>query len=335
MNAINKYEKKMLISILMPCYNEEGFISDAIESLVDDYVKINAEILVLDGISTDYTREKINVLQKKGYPIRIIDNKKRLQNYGLNIGIKEAKGDIIIRADAHCLYPKDYVKMLVELLETKDAANVGGVMFPMGNNMVQKAIALAMRHPIGVGNASFHLGNFSGYVDTVFLGAFKKSLFDEIGVYDIKNDTNEDAELNLRILKVGKKIYLDSSIRVKYYPRSTFTALIKQYYSYGVGRAYTVSKHRQFTSYRQILPVLLVILFFLSLIAIPLSSLAIIFPLSYLLSLIIASFFCFKNEKPGLWLRLNMALAFGIMHLSWGAGFLRKVVFKSKVMNRN
>jgi len=133
----------------------------------------------------------------------------------------------------------------VELLERNDAANVGGMMLPQGKTTIQKSIALAMQHPVGVGDARFHLGNFKGYVDTVYLGTFRKDFFEKIGPYDINAHPNEDAEFNIRVQKAGEKVYLDSSIRVKYFSRSSLKNLAQQYFKYGRGRCYTTLKHKK------------------------------------------------------------------------------------------
>ncbi len=247
----------MKVSVVMACYNEEKFIKKSIESLVDDYFLNNCELIVVDGMSGDRTQDIVRSFIGQGLQVRLLENKKKLQVYGLNLGIAEAKGKIIVRADAHCLYPPGYIKKCVNLLEAKGVSNVGGMMFPKGTKIAQRAIALAMQHPVGVGDAKFHLGNFNGYVDTVYLGTFWKKLFDEIGLYDTNCKTNEDAELNLRIQKAGKKIYLDSSIKVIYFPRESLKALANQYYKYGTGRCYTFLKHRKITSFRQIAPVIL------------------------------------------------------------------------------
>jgi glycosyltransferase involved in cell wall biosynthesis len=194
-------ERNPAVSVIMPCCNEEKYIAQALESLLDDYCLKNCEIILVDGMSEDRTQEVVNSLIKKALPIRLFQNQKKLQVHGLNLGLSKAKGEIIVRADAHCLYPPEYIKKCVDLLMTEDALNVGGIMLPKGEKTVQKAIALALRHPVGVGNAKWHLGNYSGYTDTVYLGAFRKELFDDIGSYDPNSHPNEDAELNLRILK--------------------------------------------------------------------------------------------------------------------------------------
>jgi GT2 family glycosyltransferase len=199
------------------------------------------------------------------------------------------------------------------------------MMLPQGTKMVQKTIALAMQHPVGVGDAKFHLGNFNGYVDTVYLGTFRKKLFDEIGLYDPNSNPNEDAELNLRILKAGKKIYLDSSIKVAYFPRESLKALALQYYKYGRGRCYTTLKHKKITSFRQIGPVILVIGLFLSLVLSFWKPSLILIPLSYFLALFLISLLSWPKESIPIKQRLLIGLAWGVMHVSWGMGFWRKI----------
>jgi len=250
----------------MPCYNEKKFIKKSIESLVDDYFLKNCEIIIVDGMSTDGTRDIVQSFIKQRLRGKLLENKLKFQAHALNLGISQAKGRIIVRADAHCLYPAEYIKKCVELLEKTGASNVGGTMLPQGTTTDQKAISLALKHPLGVGDAKWHLGNFSGYVDTVYLGTFWIKLFDEIGLYDANANPNEDAELNLRILKAGKKIYLDSSIKVIYFPRESLKKLAMQYFKYGRGRCYTTLKHRKITSLRQLGPFGLVVGLILSLI---------------------------------------------------------------------
>jgi succinoglycan biosynthesis protein ExoA len=310
------------VSIVIPCYNEEKSIARTIETLVDDYVMENAEIIVVDGLSTDHTADIASALIQKNYPVKLLKNENKLQCFGLNMGIREAEGEIVVRVDAHSTYPEGYVKKLVHLLETTDAANVGGVMMPKGHKPVQQAIALAMRHPIGVGNAKFHLGNFDGYVDTVYLGAFRKQIFETVGLFDTNCRTNEDAEMNLRLLKAGGKIYLDSSIQVEYLPRETFGKLAVQYFRYGTGRGYTILKHRRFTSYRQAIPPLLVTGLVASLVISVFNRLFLLSWGCYIAALTVLALLTWWKRKISFTLRFLMAVAFFIMHTAWGSGLL-------------
>ena len=309
----------------MPCLNEEKMIASSIESLVDDFVMENAELLVVDGMSTDKTVEQVGKFIERGFPIRILINENRLQCFGMNRAIREGVGEnikYIIRVDAHSTYPPGYVKRLVELLETTDAINAGGIMVPVGKTPVQQAVAFAMQHPVGVGDAKFHTGNYKGYVDTVYLGAFKKQAFDNVGLFDTNCRTNEDAELNIRLLNAGEKIYLDSSISVEYLPRETFKKLAIQYFRYGIGRAYTTMKHKRFTSYRQPAPVLLVIALLASLVTGFFYPLVFLFPGIYTGTVFATGLLSWRKRDIPVTIRLLMSIAFIVMHISWGAGFL-------------
>jgi succinoglycan biosynthesis protein ExoA len=310
------------VSLIMPCFNEAKRISRALESLVDDYVKKHAEILVIDGLSTDRTVETVVGYIEQKFPIRLLKNENRLQCFALNQGILAAQGKIIIRVDAHSVYPEGYVKKLIELSEKTGAANVGGIMRPVGTTPVQQAIALAMQHPMGVGNAKFHLGNYRGWVDTVYLGAFKREIFTAVGLFDTRCRTNEDAELNIRILKSGGKIYLDSSIQVEYLPRETLFRLAIQYFRYGQGRAYTTVKHSQITSYRQVAPPLLVLGLMGTLILSFFSPYFLLVWGCYLLTLLAVSLITWSKRKIPLGVRWLMGASFFLMHTAWGLGFL-------------
>jgi glycosyltransferase involved in cell wall biosynthesis len=350
------------VSIIMPCLNEERFIGRAIESLVDDYFREHCELIVADGMSDDGTKEivrslidreeaEIHGIKREGQ-IRLLDNAKRIQSHGLNLGIKEARGEIIVRADAHCVFPAGYVKSCVELLETKRAANVGGTRICVASKegFVAQAIALAVSHPVGVGDARFQLGNYRGFTEAAYYGTFRRELFEEIGLYDPQARTNEDGELNIRIQKAGKRIYLDSSIKVLYFPRETMGRLARQYFCYGKGRCYTFLKHKRLTSWRQAAPVALVMGLGGALILSIWIPAFLIIPAAYALALLGAAL---ASRFPGIRsrvigmedesknindssrsvpvrLRLLMALAWAVMHISWGAGFLARIILGKK-----
>lgn len=253
------------VSIIMPCYNEEKYIAGAIESLLDEWVLKNCELIVVDGKSEDRTKQIIQALaerienQGQKWPfLKILNNEARIQASGLNKGIEEARGEIIVRADAHCLYPEGYVKRCVDILlkrEKEGVANVGGYIRPIGKTITELAVALALKSPVGVGDSAWHLGKKSGFVDTVYLGTFRRETLKETGLYDPEAHPNEDAELNLRLIKRGGKIYLDRSLGVYYFVRDSLDKLARQYYFYGQGRAFTTWKHGRLTSWRQLAPV--------------------------------------------------------------------------------
>lgn len=247
------------VTIAMPAYNEERYIEACIASVqVQDYPSHLIEILVADGRSTDRTREIIAALAAVDPRIHLVDNPARLQAAALGLMVKQATGDIIVRMDVHCEYASDYVRKCVEILERSGADNVGGSQRAKANTAFQRALCAALASPLGVGGARYRSPSAEGFVDTVFLGAFRRRVFETVGLWDPGAITNEDAELNQRILDSGGQIYLSREIVVHYFPRDSFRALAKQYYKYGIGRARTLLKLGSFPSLRPALPFLMV-----------------------------------------------------------------------------
>jgi glycosyltransferase involved in cell wall biosynthesis len=243
----------------MPCLNEERFIEACIASVrAQDYPADRIEILVADGGSTDRTREILARLSAEDPRIRMIDNPERIQAPAMNRMIRAARGDVIVRMDVHCEYATDYVRKCVEVLERTGADNVGGAQRARAKTAFQRALCAALTSPLGVGGAKYRGDDAEGFVDTVFLGAFRRSVFEAAGLYDPRAVTNEDAELNQRIQSRGGKVYLSREIVVHYYPRDSYKKLAEQYFKYGRGRARTLIKLGRFLSIRPAVPFLLV-----------------------------------------------------------------------------
>jgi glycosyltransferase involved in cell wall biosynthesis len=246
------------VTIAMPAYNEEKYIEACIASVqAQDYPKDQIEILVADGRSTDRTREILAQLSAADPRIRMIDNPERLQAAGLGHMVKQASGDVIVRMDVHCEYAPDYVRKCVETLERTGADNVGGAQRAKAKTLFQRALCAALKSPLGVGGAKYRSADAEGFVDTVILGAFRRKVFEAVGLWDPNAITNEDAELNQRILDSGGQIYLSRDIVVHYFPRDSFKSLAKQYYKYGRGRARTLLKLGSFPTLRPLLPFLM------------------------------------------------------------------------------
>jgi succinoglycan biosynthesis protein ExoA len=249
-----------MVTIAMPAYNEEHYIEACIASVqAQDFPRDRIEILIGDGRSTDRTREIVDRLAVSDPRIRLIDNPDRLQAAGLNRMIREARGDVIVRMDVHCEYAPSYVRACVETLERTGADNVGGAQRARAKSFFQKALCAALNSPLGVGGARYRSVDQEGYVDTVFLGAFRRRVFETVGLYDPNAITNEDAELNQRLIATGGKVYLSPEIEVYYYPRDSFKTLAKQYYKYGRGRARTLLKLGRFLGVRPMVPFLMVV----------------------------------------------------------------------------
>jgi glycosyltransferase involved in cell wall biosynthesis len=248
------------VTIARPAYNEERYIEACIASVqAQDYPRHLIEILIADGRSTDATREIVARLTAADPRIHLVDNPARLQAAGLGQLVKQATGDVIVRMDVHCEYAPDYVRRCVETLERTGADNVGGAQRAKARTAFQRALCAALASPLGVGGARYRAADAEGFVDTVFLGAFRRRVFESVGLWDPGAITNEDAELNQRILDTGGQIYLSRDIVVHYFPRDSFKTLAKQYYKYGIGRARTLLKLGSFPNIRPALPFLMVI----------------------------------------------------------------------------
>lgn len=249
---------KPFVTIAMPCLDEEAYIETCVRSvLAQDYPRDRLELLVADGMSHDRTREILARLAQEDARIRVIDNPQRIQSAGINAILAEAKGEILVRMDVHCEYAPDYVSQCVRVLEDTGADNVGGAQRARSKTLFQRALCAALDSPLGVGGAKYRSSESEGFVDTVFLGAFRRRVFETAGMYDPKAVTNEDAELNQRIIEGGGKVYLSKDIVVHYFPRGSFRALAKQYFKYGQGRARTLLKRGKFLSLRPAIPFLM------------------------------------------------------------------------------
>ncbi|MDC0745532.1 glycosyltransferase family 2 protein [Polyangium mundeleinium] len=228
-------------SIVIPCYNEEDHIERVVRAAAGQrYPSERLEIFVVDGRSLDRTQDIVRALAAEDPRIVLLDNPQRLQAAALNLGIKRSRGDVIIRMDAHADYDPGYVAASVAVLRRTGALNVGGAMRPRGKTRFQKALCAALRSPLGVGGSASRDPDREGYVESVWCGAFRREAFELAGLFDPDARTNEDAELNQRILARGGRIYQSRDIVGHYYPRSTFGGLFRQYFNYGSGRARTI-----------------------------------------------------------------------------------------------
>ena len=257
------------MSVIMPVYNESKYIDKCLSSLLKQTFSLDkTEWLLIDGISTDDTVSKIERYSAFAN-LRILKNQKRIVTYALNIGIENAVGKYIIRMDAHAEYPEDYIEKCVYYLETTDADNVGGIAITKGEGYIGEANAEILSSKFGVGNSNFRTECKSGYVDTVPFGAFRRELFDKIGMFDPELPRSEDNDFNSRIRASDGKVYLSSDIRFTYYCRNTFKGLLSQGIKNGNALFMTFKKNSKAMSVRHYVP----FLFVLSLIILPIISL--------------------------------------------------------------
>ena len=230
------------ISVILPVRNEEKYIEACVASIfAQDYPAEQMEVLFVDGRSEDRTVALLHEMQKAHPQIVVLDNPNRTVPYAMNIGIRESRGEVIVRLDAHAEYPEDYVRLSVETLLSRDCDNAGGVFETRGRGFMGEAIAEMLRTPLGVGNATYRLTTEDGYVDTVPFGCFRRALFERIGGFDERMTRNQDNELNFRIRKSGGKIYLNHNIRVLYYCRDTMRGIMKMGFMNGKWNVITMT----------------------------------------------------------------------------------------------
>lgn len=325
----------MKISIIIPCYQEIKYIEECLKSVVEsdfDFQGTNSEILVVDGMSDDGTRDLIKKFEEK-YPfIKMVDNVETFQVFGLNIAIKRAKGDLIIRLDAHCEFPENYFSELVKYHKENDVSNVGGCVdtFPGSETKTAHAISAAMTHFFGMGNSSFRISKNgqAKEVDTVPFGCWKRKVFDDVGFFDEVFIRHQDYEHNFRIKKNGGNIVLLPWVRIKYYARESWRKAFKMFFQYGYWKNVFYRKHKTIPTLRQLIPVTFVLSFLLSGLASlffkPALILFLLILFLYLVPLLSFSFLLSnKNKKYGIKLFFYNVVSFIIIHFSYGLGTIR------------
>lgn len=316
------------ISVICPTYNEEKFIDECICSVLkQDYPKESLEVLFVDGGSEDKTRDIILSYVDK-YPfIRILDNPFRYAPHALNIGIRNCRGEVVVRIDAHCKYPSCYLSVLVSRLQELGADNVGAVLntLPANNTDLCKAMAIVCSHSFGVGNSVCRVGtDKEERVDTVPFGCFRREVFDRIGFFDEELIRNQDDEFNARIIQSGGKIYIIPSLVIDYTLRDKVSKLMKMYYQYGLFKPLVNKKLKHPATIRQFVPMLFVAGLVLGLI------LSIFLPwfrwiyftvlvLYFLLGLAIGVRRAIAVRRP--MLALYIPYMFFLLHISYGAGY--------------
>ena len=246
------------VSVIVPLFNEEKFIEKCLQSLIaQTYPKEKMEWILVDGASTDRTVEIIKSHLNDG-PIVLLNNEKRKTPYALNMGIEQAKGEYIIRLDAHSSFPPEYIEKCVHYLDTTDADNVGGVAETESKGYIGEAISQMLSTKFGVGNSQFRTNGESGYVDTVPFGAFRREVFDKVGLFNPKLLRSEDNDMNARIRAAGGKVWLAQDIRFKYYCRDTVGGLLKMGMQNGNALFRTLKENPKAMSLRHFIPFLFV-----------------------------------------------------------------------------
>jgi succinoglycan biosynthesis protein ExoA len=252
--------EKPFVSVIMAVRNEEGYIGPCLQALAQqDYPRDRFEVIVLDGRSTDGTlREAQQAAEEFQVPDAFFTNNGLTTAKGLNMGLSLAHGEIIIKVDGHTLVDPHFISAGVRALEESGADAVGGPIRTMGRGAVGQAIALAVSSPFGVGDAAFRHATTEQWTDSVAFGAYRRSVFDRIGGFDEDIDRGEDDEFNYRLRDAGGRILLSPSIGSVYYARSSYLALARQYWGYGLAKAEVLRKHPGRLRWRHFVPSALV-----------------------------------------------------------------------------
>ena len=313
----------IVVSVIVPLFNEEKFIENFLTSLKEQtYPSSRMEWILVDGNSEDRTREIIqNFSENEDFPVVLLDNPERKTPYALNLAIERAKGKYIIRLDAHAKYYSDYIEKCVYYLDNTDADNVGGIAVTKAEGFVGKAISKMLSTKFGVGGSDFRTGDGNKYVDTVPFGAFRREVFERVGLFNPKLLRSEDNDMNSRIRKSGGKIWLAEDIRFEYYCRDTVGGILKMALQNGNALFRTMKENPKAMSIRHFIP----FMFLMSLVIMPILS-ALIPYIGYLfiaemgLYLLLDLYFSFVDKEPKY--GLVMVWLYPLFHGVYGVGSL-------------
>ena len=322
------------VSLISACRNEAASIRAFIDSLLaQEFGTLGWELLIADGESSDGTREILSEYAARHANVRIMENPGLIVSKGLNAAVRAARGEIIVRVDAHTCYAPDYALRSIEALQRTGADNVGGPARTRVSGRRARAIAAAYHSRFSTGGTHFHNPDYAGWVDTVPYGCWHRDVFTRIGGFDEELVRNQDDEFNLRLQRAGGRIWQDPSIRSWYTPRATFGGLFQQYFQYGYWKVAVIRKHRLPASWRHLVPVAFVSSHALALAALlaaaALQQSAVLTALAlawsayagcYVAGLLVASLSAARRH--GFDLALELPLAFATFHFSYGFGFL-------------
>ncbi|UVT19563.1 MAG: glycosyltransferase family 2 protein [Nitrospira sp.] len=317
-----------MISVVVPCFNERQHIETCVRSIMNQERPAEGlEIIVADGLSEDGTREILKRLMSEYPELRVVDNPKRVTPCAMNAGIREARGRYIAILGAHCQYAPDYLSTCVALLqEHPEVSCVGGPAVSMGKGLFGQAVAAAMSHPVGIGNAKHRYPTYEGYAEGACYPVFRREVFEKVGLYDEMLVRNQDDELNYRLAKHGEKVFISPRARYSYFIRETPSRLFRQYYEYGYWRVAVLRKHRIPASFRQIVPPVFMTIMLMSVIlglSLPgwWRLTAVTIPVLYGVTLLTVGV---TQRGHGDWrVAVLFPVAAVIMHVAYAAGFVR------------
>lgn len=307
------------VSVVLPILNEEPYLVAAIEAIMKQDYAGPFEIILAVAPSKDRTLEIAENLSSRFPEVTVLKNPTGRTAAGLNIAIASSKYPIIARIDGHAEISTSYITDAVEVMERTGAVNVGGVMAAVGKTSFERAVATAMRSPLGVGGARFHVGGTAGPSDTVYLGTFNREKLQAIGGYDERFIRAQDWEMNYRLRQAGGTVWFDPRLEVIYRPRPSIRALAKQYFEYGRWRHQVIRTHKGTANYRYLAPPLATVAIALSIVGGAFISPYLFIPAAlYFAAIGAGSLVIGKSASE----KVILPSVLATMHISWGLGFL-------------
>ncbi len=325
----------MLISVIIPCRNEEKYIKNCLLSLSNQSINQNFyEIIVVDGKSEDNTINIINEIAREYNNIKVINNEKKITPVAFNLGIKEAKGKIIAICGAHAIYSTNYLEEGLRLFElVEDADCVGGPIISKGENNFAEATALAMSSKVGIGNANHRFPDYEGYAEMACFPFFKREVFNKIGLYDESLIRNQDDEFCFRLRTKGGKVYISPKVKSTYLVRNSPKKLFRQYFLYGFYRWHVFKKYSMPISLRHFIPSFFIItILLLLMLGLLIKNFSFLLVLLLVYVLVIFSVSLMQLKKYGLIISLLFNVSVYTLHFSYGSGLIYSLI--NEVINK-
>ncbi len=320
--------KLPFVSVVMPVRNEQECIEHSLEAVLrQDYPADRMEVIVVDGASDDSTADIATKMaddaRARGRAkVILMTNPNKTVPLSLNLALARAMGEVIVRVDGHTEIAPDYVSRCLDALGRTGADNVGGVQRALGRTGVGRAIALATGSRFGAGNARFRYAKRESWVDTVYMGAFRRSIFDKVGLFDEDLVRNQDDEFNLRLRKFGGRVFIDPAIRSTYRPRDKIGELWDQYFGYGLFKVLVFRKHSRLPSWRHLVPPAFILALLASAVVsvvtrMPWIAATVVGP--YAIAVLVMSFWLGRHDPEGV---ILLQVVFPTLHIAYGSGFL-------------
>ncbi len=324
-------EKKPFVSVVIPIRNEEKYLKNCLNSLINqDYGLENFEIVIVDGISDDNTIQIVEEFKEKYTNIKLFFNEKKVTPFAMTIGVQKSIGEIVVMVIGHSIFPKNFITSGIKLFEKyPDASCVGGPITSIGENSFAVATSLAMSSKIGIGNANHRFPGYEGRSEMACFPFYKREVYEALGYYDEKFIRNQDDEFAFRVTKSNRYIYISPTVNSEYIVRNTPKKLFKQYFGYGYYKWIGYLKHKSFISFRHLIPALFVLFNLGTAIFSIISENFLFFLLPLLLYFVIIVIYSFKLKTKKL-IKIQFIIAVIILHFSYGIGFINSFIKNRK-----